>query len=108
MGDYILRLGPLDASGIPTNDVLAEASVANAAVPDFESIVNFVFVKPATVGAGTEYALILTRPGGDLLAWDGHINDTCAGSAFVSRDQSAPFLAAPPGIDLIFTTFVSS
>jgi hypothetical protein len=107
-GEYLLRLGPVDGSGLPTNDVLAETSVSNLSVPTGSSTVTFTFANPAAVAAGTQYALILTRPGSTHLQWDGHLGDTCAGRGFVSTDQAAPFAEEIEGLDLIFTTFVSA
>jgi hypothetical protein len=107
-GEYLLRLSAVDDSGIPTNDVLAETSVSNLSVPIGPSIVTFTFANPAAVTTGTQYALVLTRPGSTHLQWDGHLGDTCAGRGFVSTDQSAPFEEGIEGLDLIFTTFVSS
>jgi hypothetical protein len=116
VGDFILRLAPIDGSGIPTNGVLAEATVANADVPGCScqpweaSLVTFRFAAPATVEAGTQYALVLTRSGSDFLGWTGDLGNPCAGRAFRSLDQTAPFavLAGASGFDFTFMTFVSS
>jgi hypothetical protein len=109
-GDFVLRLSPVDASGVPTNEVLAEASVAPANVPDGTSTVTFTFRNPAPVVAGTEYALVLTRPGGTFVAWSGQFGNPCAGQHFLSADQEKPFQPTALGvdIDLDFTTFVRS
>jgi hypothetical protein len=83
-GDYILHLGAVNPSGIPTNDVLAESVVANARVPDFSAPLTFGFANPATVVAGTAYALVLTRPGSTQLEGLGSFGNPCAGRAFTS------------------------
>lgn len=106
-GDFILRLAPLDSAGLPTNIVLAESLVARAEVPAGPATVRFTFPNPASVVAGTEYALVLTRFAGDGFAWNGRNLDPCAGRSFGSADQSAPF-QENEGLDLIFTTFVRS
>src|SRR5262245_13191561 len=95
VGDYVLRLSPLD-SGFPTNMVLAEAVVANTSVPigGREGVpVTFTFGTPASVAAGTQYALVLTRPAGDLLAWRGDLENPCTGRSFSSSNQTEPFTA---------------
>jgi hypothetical protein len=107
-GEYIVRLSPVDPSGFPTNAVLAETSVSNLSVPTGPSIVAFNFANPASVVAGTEYALVLTRPGSTHLQWEGNLGDSCSGGAFVSTDQTTAFIQPSESIDLIVTTFVSS
>jgi hypothetical protein len=109
-GDYVLRLSPLDA-GFPTNAVLAQTSVANANVPSGGpegAPVTFTFGTPASVVAGTQYALMLTRPGGGLLQWRGDSSNPCTGRSFFSPNQTESFQVLSEGIDLNFVTFVRS
>jgi hypothetical protein len=111
-GDYILRLSSVDGKGVPTNDVLAETTVANADVPAQFVTVPFTFTDPFPVEAGKAYALVLTRPGGQLQL-DGNRNNPCSGQAFVSEDQTAPFNKVEVDgfdfvIDFIVTTFIRS
>jgi hypothetical protein len=109
-GDYALRLSPLGA-GVPTDVVLAETTVTNASVPSGGpegAPVTFTFGTPASVVAGTQYALVLTRPGGGLLQWRGDLGNPCTGRSFFSPNQTEPFTLLSEGIDLNFTTFVSS
>jgi hypothetical protein len=107
-GDFVLRLTPLAGDGIPTNGVLAEATVTNAHVPVGESAVTFGFAAPAPVAAGTQYALVLTRPGGSSFAWLGRQGGSgCLGRAFTSSSQADPF-APIDNLDLHFMTFVIS
>jgi hypothetical protein len=107
-GDFVLRLAPVDGAGVPSNTVLAETSVANAAVPEGESPVAFTFADPASVDAGTEYTLVLTRPGGDRFSWAVEAADGCPGQRFSSDDQSAPFEIAGGNRGFVYTTFVRS
>jgi hypothetical protein len=110
-GDYILRLSPVDGAGVPTNIVLATAVIANAAVPaEAETTVRFSFASPAAVEAGTDFALVLSRPGTTDLRWEGRNSaKACpgAGIAFLSQDQSGPFDDIPFHT-FILTTFVRS
>jgi hypothetical protein len=104
-GDYVLRLSPLDGAGVPTNTV-AETAVADATVPLGASIVSFFFATPFSVVAGTEYAVVLTRPEGIRFEWRFNSGDACPGTSFVSLDQTGQFSALTG--DFIFTTFVSA
>jgi hypothetical protein len=71
-------------------------------------MVVFTFACPAVVAAGTAYALVLTRPGADLVAWVGQgVLNPCTGQSFFSPDQTTPFQAQGES-DLFFTTFVTS
>jgi hypothetical protein len=106
-GDYILRLSPVDGAGIPTDEVLAETSVANADVPAGGPIVTFTFADPFSVKAGADYALVMTRTEGDV-GWFALGNNSCSGRAFQSNSQAGPFFESSDSDDFIFTTFVTS
>ncbi len=105
-GDYVLRVSPLDGSGVPTNEVLAETSAPNGVVPVGQSIVSFTFRTPFSVVANTEYALVLTVPQGDRFTWDVVFGDRCQGTSFLSGSGTGPFIEGNG--DFIFTTFVKS
>jgi hypothetical protein len=107
-GDYILQLGSVDDFGVPTNAVLAKTTVANQTVPDGTSTVVFAFVSPFSVVTGTQYALVVTRPGAVNVQWDALRGDVCAGRSFQSANQTAPFKPLAIDADLIFITFVLS
>lgn len=107
VGDYILRLSPVDGAGIPTDEVLATGFVPNGNVPDEESTVTFSFASPAKVDAGTQYALVLARPGQDNFTWMTRAGDPCVGQRFVSNSPTAPFEVIV-GTDLVYATFVRS
>jgi hypothetical protein len=108
LGEYILHLAPLDAFGFPTNQVLADAVVASALIPDDATTVAFTFPQPATVVAGEQYALVLSRPEVGELTWRGRQDDGCTGRAFASDGRTAPFQSADLAFDLIFATFIRS
>lgn len=105
--DYILQISPVDGFGIPTNEILAVTSLANATAPVGQSLVTFTFARPAAVVAGATYALVLSRPGGGNVFWQFSDGDVCPGQVFASKDQTAIFLGGS-NLDFIFTTFVSS
>jgi hypothetical protein len=107
IGDWLLRLAPVDDAGFPTNDVLAETAVADDLVPDFESTATFIFAEPATLRAGATYALVATRPDASNMGLGAQFDAACDLQGFTSLDQTSPFLARPE-LDFIFTTFVRS
>jgi hypothetical protein len=82
--------------------------VADNLVLDIFATLTFGFPNPATVVAGTQYALVLTRPGSDQLEAIGTFDNPCAGRAFSSPNQTAPFVEDDEGFDMTFTTFVAS
>jgi hypothetical protein len=105
-GDFVVRLQPVDDTGAPVEEVLAETTVANAATPE-DGFVDFAFAPPFSVVAGVEYALVLTRPGGDQFFWSTE-GSPCGGRSFFAFGQTGPF--EPNAVDshLAFTTFVKS
>jgi hypothetical protein len=108
-GDYTLQLNTVDATGKPTNTVLAAASLSSLDLPDeVIALADFAFPSPFAVAAGAKYALVLSRAGLDVFSWFGHDGNTCLGGAFLSTSQTAAFTSPFAGIDLIFTTFVTS
>jgi hypothetical protein len=107
LGSYVLRLAPVDGAGVPTNGVLAEAAVSDANVPTGQSTVSFTFATPASIVAGTTYALVVTRPGSDKLVWLGQTGNNCTGTAYFSDSQIAQFVVLG-NLDFNFQTFVSS
>lgn len=108
LADYILQLANVDAFGVPSNEVLAVTSIANVDVPDGESTIALTFANAAVVEEGTQYALVLTRPGSDNLIWQNRFGDLCPGRTFVSPNTTDPFAPVSADADFLFTTFVQS
>jgi hypothetical protein len=103
-GDYIMHINEVDASGTPTNTVLASATVPDSTVPVGESTITGNFAAPVTVAAGQRYALVVTRPGA-LLDVSVRVGDDCPGELFWSTSQGGTF-ALQSGLDLVFAVFV--
>jgi hypothetical protein len=108
-GDYVLGINEVDGSGSPTNNVLATTTIPETSVPggSINLPVTAQFAQPATVVAGQQYALVVSRPGsgGFGLRLQGRSDvNPCPGSLFLSNGQVNPFMDI--GADLIFTTFV--
>ena len=103
-GDFTVRIATVDA-GVPSNNVLASTVVPESTIPEQETTITAVFASPATVVAGQQYALVLTRPGDYTVR--GRALDPCNGQGYYSADQTAVF--SPTGtIDLLYSVFVSS
>lgn len=103
--EWILRLSPVDAAGLPTNEILADSVVPDANVPLGDAtVVAFEFASPFSVVSGTAYALVLTR--GEFFFWSKRDGDNCPGSAFFSSDQIDPFIETDG--EFVYTTFVAS
>ena len=107
LGDFALQVAPTDAFGFPTNEVLASTFLPDGQAAEGFSTAVFTFPQPASVTAGVQYALVLSRPEVGV-AWQARRDDGCAGRAFFSDDRTKPFQGAPLEFDLIFTTVVLS
>jgi hypothetical protein len=107
-GDYRLDINEADAAGVPTNTILASATIPDTAVPAGNSIITGSFDSPAQVSAGQEYALIVTRPTSSGLAVGTRTGNDCSGRLFFSNTQTGPFGPVGPGDtnDLVFAVFV--
>ncbi len=106
-GDWELRLSPVELGGAPSQIVLATATIPDGSVPEGSiGAIRGTFSPPVPLAAGTDYALVLTRPGSTFVSWANSSN-ACAGSFWVSLDQTGPYLPSGP-VDYIFTTVVRS
>jgi VCBS repeat-containing protein len=98
------------AGGAPGADVLASASLPAASVPTAETaFVAVPFAAPATVAAGTQYAIVAYAGGAfqDFYSWGRAGADLYAGgSAFVGSGSPPATWRAVPGDDLAFKTYV--
>jgi hypothetical protein len=87
------------SGGVPTTTVLASTTIAGASIPAPGAFVSAFFAAPASVTAGTQYALVLTACGH---AWGSNDGDPYAGGQF--------FIGSPLGVnadrDFAFRTFV--
>ncbi len=108
LGDLTLQLRDANASGLPTDDVLAETFVASSDVPAGRSTVSFSFPNPPAVAARREYALVLSQRGPRSVVWQGQRGDTCDGQASRREPGAERFEVLFDGTDFIFTTLVRS
>ena len=105
-GDFVVELVAVNHSGIPTNTILASATLLDASLPSGPSIQEVSFAVPAAITAGQQYAVLVTRPGSSLLGVGVRTLDDCAGALFISSDQTAQFDLEDANDDLVFTLLV--
>jgi hypothetical protein len=103
-GDYVMQIVTTDGAGAPTNTVLASTTIPNASVPNNVSTVAGIFDPPASVVAGQNYAILLTRSSPFHVS-ERNGND-CPGREFLSTSSSGPWTPEPETFDLIFAVFV--
>jgi hypothetical protein len=118
VGDVVIQIRAVDASGFPTNTVLASAVVPASTLvpvpgPSFLSVTaNFGLEGAASVVAGQRYALYVTTSGTPDSYWIVvNPNDPCEGTMYQETDQgfvkSAPSSPGLPLGDLVFATYVT-
>jgi hypothetical protein len=81
--DWVMQIVTTDGSGTPTNNVLASTTIANASVPDGDSRIVGLFASPASVVAGQQLGLLITRPGESYTLRD-RSDIPCPGQEFFS------------------------
>lgn len=123
VGDVVIQIRAVDASGVPTNTVLASTVVpASALVPDpgppflFITVTaNFGLDGAASVVAGQRYALYVTTSGTpDYYMVVINANNPCEGTLYYETGQGfvnvGPLggdASGNPEGDLIFATYVT-
>ncbi len=102
--DWVMQIVTTDGSGTPTNNVLASTTIANASVPDGDSRIVGLFASPASVVAGQQLGLLITRTGESYTLRD-RSDNPCPGQEFFSA-SGGPFMAEQPIFDFVFAVFV--
>ena len=102
--DWVMQIVTTDGSGTPTDNVLASTTIANASVPDGDSRIVGLFASPASVVAGQQLGLLITRPGETYTLRDRDDNP-CPGQEFFSA-SGGPFMPEQPVFDFVFAVFV--
>lgn len=103
------------ATGTPTAQVLAATTIGIAQLPTNRNRdwVTIPFASPATVVAGTRYALVAAMNGGGLFHWNfGYVEPTAVNAAFGSGDGTGwgtlfVVNALPANASLLFQTYVT-
>lgn len=106
--NFVLQVSPLDSEGVPTDEVLAEATDRIGRASVAVDVLEFNFADPSSLEAGVDYALVLSRPTGFEFIWRADLDNLCGGRVFVSRNPEEPFQEFSGVVDLLFETFVRS
>jgi hypothetical protein len=104
--DYVLAIHAVDASEVPTNTVLASATVPDPTASGDMTITG-TFADPATVEAGQQYALVVRKLGPDYLGLGIRVGDDCPGKVHLSGSETDPFTDGLSNEDLVFATSVT-
>ena len=108
--DYAIKVAPVNASGVPTAEILASATVPDSSVPNGRQTItaNFDPTSAATVEAGHRYALIVQRGNNDaFLDLPYRTDNPCAGGSVYWSTGGAPFWQSDGNRDLVFATYVT-
>ncbi len=106
-----MEIASVDASGTPTNNILASTAIPSAAVPtdQFTTITgNFAPNSAATVVQGNKYALVLHTPDTKQNSWSFRDGDPCAEGALYQAFSGGGFSAGGSGSwDANFAVYVT-
>jgi hypothetical protein len=110
--NVLLQLVSVDSSGKPTTDVLASGTVPAANMTPIPTTQTVQFSNPATVQAGTKYALKASAPGGFRSvsnAWSLTNGDVYpGGEAFRVSSSDLNNIQPVTGFDLVFAIYVAT
>lgn len=113
--DLTVEIRTVLPSGAPSAEVLAEATVPTATPPAFPSRdwIRITFTDPATVEAGSKYAIVAHAPAAPLddYGWFGvGVNVYSGGSGWISSDSPSGETWLDPGDvpDFAFRTYVAA
>jgi Ca2+-binding RTX toxin-like protein len=107
---FIVQITTVDSSGIPTEVVLATATIPAANVGNDENVLaGVVFTSPAAVVAGQQYAILASRPGGSFTAGvrvdsDPPVGESCPG---IQTWFNGTAWETRPNNDWMFRVFVT-
>jgi hypothetical protein len=106
-GDFQVQILASNGLGPPLNGVLGSATIPDASVPLGLSTVDATFSTPPGVVAGQGYAIVLTRPGGNIWSFGERGENPCEGREFASSTQTGSWAADDPFYDNVFQLFVN-
>jgi hypothetical protein len=105
--NFQLQILATNALGTPLNGILGAATIPNASVPLGPSTLSGTFQTPASVVAGQQYALVVTRPGDDGFTLRDRIGNPCPGQEFASNTSIDAFNPDDPAYDFVYQVFVN-
>jgi hypothetical protein len=106
--DLTIQIRTVDATGAPTTTVLASATIPDASIGT-ATFLSANFAAPATVFAGTQYALVLVHPSpssGCNIRWGVATGDPYPGGAWWALGSSTSVMLSD--LDFAFRTYVAS
>jgi Ca2+-binding RTX toxin-like protein len=107
IGNLVVEIRTVDASGAPTQSVLASTSIPASQIGPDPETVRVSFDPGAEVVDGEQYALVLRATEGGRFGWWGSTTNPCPnGQAYESLDGGQSF-AAILGVDWFFSAFVT-
>ena len=103
-----MQIYATDGASTPTNNLLASTTISDASVPDGLSRLVGIFAAGASVQAGQQYALSVTRAATfGLRDRDG--GDPCPGGGqFYSPTPGNTWTSAGDSFDMVFAVFVAA
>jgi hypothetical protein len=110
--NFLVQITPVDGNLVPVDTVLAQATAADSSVPIGLGPQPLAahFATPPPVDASGEYAIVLKRPGGDLVGIgfvEDAAHDPCPdGVLYRSPSSADPWEGLGDHVDAVFTTFV--
>jgi hypothetical protein len=102
-GDWKLEIASTSA-GAP-GSVMATTTVPNTLPLNTKGTITGTFATPASVSAGSLYALLISRPGSNGYGVADEGGDPCAGQAYYQNVVAGPFIFYN-GVDFGFATTV--
>ena len=106
-GDYVVDLLDFSAEGVPTNTVLATATIPNASVPEGTAVLLTATFSGPRLTAGTEYAAALSRPGATDFQLRIRVGGSdCTGRACSQRPTGINPFGALSDVDLVVSVSV--
>jgi Ca2+-binding RTX toxin-like protein len=103
---WTVQINTVDGTGKPTNTTLAQTTIpVGTAPPAGQSLAGGSFPNPASVTAGTTYALVMI-PAGSGNHPQTNPSNPCPGQYFGDSSTSGSWVFSYPGDDVVFATFV--
>ena len=104
-GDFVFQIATVNDSGVPTQTVLASTTASDASVPIGldTTPVTASFASPASIVAGQQYALVVTRSSEYVL--DLRQMSSCPGGGFTNTGGG--YTPNNPNLDLVYAIFVT-
>jgi hypothetical protein len=102
-GDWKLEIASTSASA--PGSVMATTTVPNTLPVNTKGTITGTFATPASVSAGSLYALLISRPGSNGYGVADQGGDPCAGQAYYQNVVAGPFIFYN-GVDFEFATTV--